>query len=140
MKCCHLQPAGPLLASCPSAFPVPSECRLTDKPSCLAALDPPPPQRERIIPPLCRPRYHRSSNKTAFRTQTPRGGRRHPNNTAAQRTTILSLLPESWGQSNPLQGLLYLLIVISPLLLLTSLSQRKRFSCSSDKKEAALSD
>lgn len=33
------------------------------------------PQRERIIPPFCRPRYHRSSNKTSFHTQTPRGGR-----------------------------------------------------------------
>lgn len=46
VKCCHLQPDGPLLASCPSAFPVPSERRLTDKPSCLAALDPPPRERE----------------------------------------------------------------------------------------------
>lgn len=39
VKCCHLQPAAPLLASCPSAFFVPSERRLTDKPSCLAAMD-----------------------------------------------------------------------------------------------------
>lgn len=46
VKCCHLQPAGPLLASCPSAFPVPSERRLTDKPSCLAFTDPPTPERE----------------------------------------------------------------------------------------------
>ena len=47
---------------------------------------PPPPPRGRIIPPLCRPWYHHcSSNKTAFHTQTPRGGRHRPNNSTAQR-------------------------------------------------------
>lgn len=47
---------------------------------------PPPPPRGRIIPPLCRPWYHHcSSNKTAFHTQTPRGGRHRPSNSTAQR-------------------------------------------------------
>lgn len=44
----------------------------------------PPPPTDRIIPPLCRPRYHHSCNKTAFHSQTPGGGSHRPNNTAAQ--------------------------------------------------------
>lgn len=93
VKCCHLQHAGPLLASCPSAFPCSQWGQINRQAEQAGSRGHPPPPRERIIPPLCRPRYHHFSNKTAFHAQTPRGGRHRPNNTTAQRTTVSTSVP-----------------------------------------------
>lgn len=85
-RCGHLQLTARLLAWRPSAFPVPSEHRLT-----VWQPRTPFPPRERIIPPLCRPRYQRRSNKAPFHTQTPRGWHR-ADNTAAE-TTVAIFVP-----------------------------------------------
>lgn len=91
VKSCHLQPAaGPLLASCPSAFPVPSECRLTDKPSSLAAADASPP-RENYPAPLQAPIPPLLQQNSFSHPNTQR--RNRPNNTAAQRTCISTQVP-----------------------------------------------
>ncbi|KAJ4942685.1 hypothetical protein JOQ06_005202 [Pogonophryne albipinna] len=68
-----------------------------------------------------------------------------PYNTAALKTTISTRVPaarEHGDTSNPLQGLLFPLIFISPLLLLrachpSSVRHRKTYSYSSDNKEVA---
>ncbi len=119
-KCCHLQlAAGPLLASCPSAFPVPSERRLTDKPSSLAAADASPPREnypaplQASIPPLLQQNSFSHPN-----TQR----RNRPNNTAAQRTTISTRVPAARELgTNPT---LYKAFCTSPSLSLLSCCSR----------------
>lgn len=125
VKCCHLQPAGPLLASCPSAFPVPSERRLTDKPSCLAFTDPPTPERE-LSHPSAGPDTTATPTKQLF---TPK----HPEEEA-----IVLIMLQHRGRASPPAAReprtnpSLCFIFISPLLLLTSLSP---LQCSNPSRE-----
>lgn len=71
VKCCHLQPAGLLLATCPSVLSVPSERRLTDKPGCLAAMDPPPPREKELSHPSAGPDTSAPPTKHLFTPKHP---------------------------------------------------------------------
>lgn len=113
VKCCHLQPAGQLLATCPSVFSVPSERRLTDKPGCLAAVDPPPPREEELSHPSAGPDTTAPPTKHLF---TPK----HQGEEGSVSLTLRLRGPPSWGQSNRLQGPAYLSVLISALTPTTS--------------------